>query len=97
VLSHENVEDDRGKIALQRGPIVYCFEGVDNGDRVLDRSLPDNASAETRFLPDLLGGIVVIQTMDADKNPFTAIPYYAWAHRGAGEMAVWINRTLSKH
>jgi DUF1680 family protein len=97
VQSHENVQDNRGKVALQRGPIVYCFEGADNADGVFDRSLPDNASAEIRFLPDLLGGLVVIQTMSAEKNQLTAIPYYAWAHRGAGEMAVWINRTPSKH
>lgn len=96
VQSHENVKDNQGKVALQRGPIVYCFEGVDNADNVLDRSLPGNASAETRFLPDLLGGLVVIQTMSADLNPLTAIPYYAWAHRGAGEMTVWLARKLSK-
>ncbi len=91
VQSHENVQDNQGKIALQRGPIVYCFEGVDNVDRVLDRSLPDSSSLETEFLPDLLGGLVVIKGRFSDKSPLTAIPYYAWAHRGAGEMAVWIN------
>jgi len=41
VVSHENVEDNRGKVALQRGPLVYCFEGIDNGNRILNRSLPD--------------------------------------------------------
>jgi len=91
VQSHENVQDNHGKIALQRGPIVYCFEGVDNADRVLDRSLPDDSSLETEFFPDLLGGLVVIKSTALDKSPITAIPYYAWAHRGAGEMAVWIH------
>lgn len=92
VLSHENVQDNRGKVALQRGPIVYCFEGADNAGRVLDRVLPDDARLETHFLPDLLGGLTVIQGRSADKSSLTAIPYYAWAHRGAGEMAVWIQR-----
>jgi DUF1680 family protein len=91
VSSHANVQDNQGKIALQRGPIVYCFEGVDNADRVLDRSLPDDSRLRTEFLPDLLGGVTVIKGSFSDKSPLTAIPYYAWAHRGAGEMAVWIN------
>jgi DUF1680 family protein len=92
VQSHENVQDNQGKIALQRGPIVYCFEGADNADRVLDRVLLDDSSLETEFLPDLLGGLVVIKGISADKSPLTAIPYYAWAHRGPGEMAVWLRR-----
>lgn len=95
VSSHENVEDNQGKVALQRGPIVFCFEGVDNEDRALDRSLPDDSSLEIEFLPDLLGGLVVIKSTSADNGPLTAIPYYAWAHRGAGEMAVWIHRKSS--
>jgi DUF1680 family protein len=95
--SDENVKDNQGKIALQRGPIVYCFEGVDNAYNVRGRSLQDNSSTETRFLPDLMGGLVIIQSISADKNPLTAIPYYAWAHRGAGEMAVWIDRESSNH
>jgi DUF1680 family protein len=91
VASHENVEDNQGKVALQRGPIVFCFEGVDNADRVLDRFLPDDSPLETEFLPDLLGGLVIVKGVSADNDPLTAIPYYAWAHRGAGEMAVWIH------
>jgi DUF1680 family protein len=91
VQSHENVQDNQGKIALQRGPIVYCFEGVDNEGRVLNRSLPDDSRWKTEFHPDLLGGLTVIKGSFSDKRPFAAIPYYAWAHRGAGEMAVWIH------
>ena len=90
VSSHTNVEDNQGKVALQRGPIVFCFEGVDNADRILDRSLPDDSPLETEFLPDLLGGLVIIKGVSADNDPLAAIPYYAWAHRGAGEMAVWM-------
>jgi DUF1680 family protein len=86
VLSHENVPDNRGKVALQRGPLVYCLEGVDNEGRVLDLALSDSSPLETEFRPEMLGGLTVI------KGTVTAIPYYAWAHRGAGEMAVWITR-----
>ena len=90
VMSHENVQENRGKVALQRGPIVYCFEGVDNANRVLDRSLLDSSLPETLFLPDQLGGLMVINGLSSEKSPLSAIPYYAWAHRGAGEMAVWM-------
>jgi DUF1680 family protein len=92
VQSHENLQDNQGKIALQRGPIVYCFEEADNAGQVIGLTLPDDSRLETQFLPDLLGGLVVINSTAADKSPLTAIPYYAWAHRGAGEMAVWIHR-----
>jgi DUF1680 family protein len=86
VSSHENVLDNRGKVALQRGPVVYCFEGADNNGQVLDLTLADDSPLKTEFLPDLLGGVEVIE------GDAVAVPYYAWAHRGAGEMAVWIHR-----
>ena len=91
VQSHENVQDNQGKIALQRGPIVYCFEGADNVGQVLGRALLNSSRLETQFLPDFLGGLVVIKSIAVDKSPLTAIPYYSWAHRGAGEMVVWIH------
>jgi DUF1680 family protein len=90
VGSHEKVQDNQDKMALQRGPIVYCFEGVDNEGHVLDRSLAVNAPWETRFLQGQLGGLMVIEGSFSDKSPATAVPYYAWAHRGADEMAVWM-------
>ena len=93
VGAHEMVEDDRGKVALQRGPLVYCFEGVDNGERVLGRDLPDEMEFSTEFHPDLLGGICVINGNVPDGSAsITAVPYYAWSHRGIGEMAVWLPR-----
>ena len=92
VSSHEGVQENQGKVAIQRGPIVYCFEGADNAGQVLDLVLPDDSRLETQFLPELLGGLVVIKGNSIDNRPLIAIPYYAWAHRGAGEMAVWINR-----
>jgi DUF1680 family protein len=92
VQSHENVKDNLGKIALQRGPLVYCFEGVDNSGQALDLALPDSTRFNTEFLPDLLGGVMAIKGAAADNASIMAIPYHAWAHRGAGEMAVWIHQ-----
>jgi len=87
VVSHEQVAANRGRVALERGPLVYCVEGVDNG-RLADLHLPDDAALRAEHQPDLLGGVTVIRR--EGKRPFLAIPYYAWANRGAGEMAVWL-------
>ncbi len=105
VVSHEAVKDNRGKVALERGPLVYCAEWPDNEGRVLDLRLADNAQFTPEFRPDMLKGIVVLKgkasavNKNADgsvagrkEQDFLAIPYYAWAHRGPGEMAVWIAR-----
>ena len=105
VICNENVKDNRGKVALERGPLVYCAEWVDNGGGVLDLLLPDSIELESKYQEDMLGGIVIIkgkvfELKKSDDGKFTgridreliAIPYYAWAHRGEGEMAVWLLR-----
>ena len=97
VVADERVVDDRGKVALERGPLVYCAEGADNAGAVLDLVLPDAAALTTKTRPDLFGGVTAIEaratTRDGRPKTLTAIPYYAWSHRGAGEMAVWLPRT----
>ena len=106
VSCHDAVVDNRGKTALQRGPVVYCLEGADVSDgRVCDLLLEDDTELTVEHRPDLLGGVTVLQgtarAMEEGEAPgevrhvdraFTAVPYYAWAHRGKGEMAVWIAR-----
>jgi DUF1680 family protein len=87
VVAHDRVLEDRGKVAVQRGPIVYAFEGVDNDGHVLDRTLPDGAPLATHFDRALLGGVTVVRG-----GGLTAVPYYAWNNRGKGEMTVWIAR-----
>ena len=87
VVSHERVAEDQGKVAVERGPIVYCAEGIDNGGHALDLKLPDGTQLEAEQVPDFLGGVTVIRGAG-----ITLIPYYAWSHRGAGEMAVWLTR-----
>ena len=84
LTAHDRIADDAGKVAIQRGPIVYAFEAVDNGGTVLDATI-DPKALRTQFRPDLLGGVTVVTS-----NALTGIPYYAWANRGAGEMAVWL-------
>ena len=103
ITCDEKVADDRGKAAIQRGPLVYCLEGVDvEGGRVLNLMLKKDAKLTAEHNDNLLGGITVIKgtaaelqrsiddkTTQLPKN-FAAIPYYAWAHREKGPMAVWI-------
>ncbi|MBE0460760.1 MAG: glycoside hydrolase family 127 protein [Candidatus Aminicenantes bacterium] len=93
VVANEKVKDDLGKVALERGPIVYCLEWVDNNGHVLDRYIPDDMDFDVEFQPDILGGINVIKNKATnEKQGIVAIPYYAWSHRGVGEMAVWLPR-----
>jgi DUF1680 family protein len=102
VITHPNVRTNLGKVALQRGPIVFCLEWSDNDGKVLNLVIPDDASFKTESRPDLLNGVMVVtgkaqvvkrtnygNIMPAKEKQFTAIPYYAWAHRGRGEMTVW--------
>ena len=109
VEAHPNVSQAAGCVALQRGPIVYCFEEVDNPVPLHRIVVPRGAQLEAVYDEELLGGVVKIQgeaqLMDAADwghelyrfqpavmwpYPITAIPYYAWDHRGPGEMRVWI-------
>jgi hypothetical protein len=102
VVANNKIKDDIGKVALQRGPIIFCGEWPDNNGKVSNIIIPDNASFTTRFRGDLLNGVTVLESelpavkvdtstnvVSTVKQPFTAIPYYAWAHRGKGEMMVW--------
>jgi hypothetical protein len=88
IVAHAGVKDDVGKIALQRGPLVYAVEGIDNGGHALDLVVPRDAALRSRFRADLLSGVEVIT--GEGSRPFVAVPYYAWNNRGQGEMAVWI-------
>lgn len=115
ILAHERVEADRGRVALERGPLVYCAEGADfpspargagaRGEgHVWNLVLPDSTRLSAEFRAALLNGVEILRgealavsfaggTIRTDPVTFTAIPYYAWAHRGGGEMAIWLPRT----
>jgi len=96
VLADERVAQDAGKLALERGPLVYCAEAADHAGSVLDLVVPDDARLSVERRPELLGGIAVLRgtVRDVGGRPreLIAIPYYAWSHRGPGEMAVWLRR-----
>jgi DUF1680 family protein len=84
VIADQHIADDVGKVAVQRGPIVYALEGADNGGKVLEATL-GSGELKPEFKSDLLGGVSVLKG-----DGLTFVPYYAWANRGPGEMAVWI-------
>ena len=109
VVAHEKVLDDAGRVALQRGPIVYCAEGLDQKDgRVVSLLLADNVELRSEYRKDLLGGVQVVlgkvapvsrvqdgKPVAGAEQDFLAIPYYAWAHRGASQMSVWLAREIA--
>ncbi len=107
VAANVAVEEDRGRVAVERGPLVYCAEGPDNDGRVSNLVLADGAALTAEARPDLLNGVVVIKgeaealsekagKVVSEKKPVTLIPYYAWANRGRGEMTVWLARDAAK-
>ncbi len=107
VVPSDKVEADRGRIAVERGPIVYCAEWPDNDFDVLSVFMNRTPQFEVVEKPDLLYGINQLKTdaqilgyddrgrLTATDVKLTLIPYYAWAHRGAGAMAVWLPQELS--
>jgi DUF1680 family protein len=104
IEAHCNVEDDVDKMALQLGPLVYCAEWPDFDEpEVLNLVLNEDVNLDYDFKRELLGGVNVISGEAAgakvDENTdeivtyprkFKAIPYYSWAHRGKGQMTVWL-------
>ncbi len=109
VLAYEKIKEDNGKVAFERGPIVYCVEWVDNKAKYLrNLFIDDDIELASEYREDMFNRIVIItgtahylkHTEDRkkiikSKLNFLAIPYYAWAHRGKGEMIVWMLRDLN--
>ena len=107
VRANNKVEADRGMIAVERGPLVYCAEHPDNKFDVFSALV----SQEPQFQlgkAEIAGTPVVTLTTDAQTLDFnkqgkltvkdqtlTLIPYYAWCHRGSGKMRVWLPQDLS--
>ena len=137
VTAHPAVKDDEGFVAVERGPLVYCAEGTDNGGKALNIILPDKTALRPEERDGLLGGIVVLagEALAADPaavsrlresagtdaaaddeeeappssrrvlapgaelkpHRLVLIPYYAWAHRGESEMAVWLFKSGTQY
>jgi hypothetical protein len=91
VIAHPSVQADAGRMALQRGPLVYCAEGIDNGGTAISLVIPEKAAFAPEFRADLLKGVVVLKGKAAGRD-VTLIPYYAWANRGPGAMQVWFKQ-----
>ncbi len=95
VYAHEAVEANRGKVALMRGPLIYCLEAADHSETdVFSLALPRDSRIAHEHRDELLGGATVLRGRAATGDgpaPLTAIPYYAWANRQAGPMTVWID------
>ena len=99
IAANDAVEDNRGKLAVERGPVVYCLEGVDMADStVFDKVIPAGTSFTAQYEPELLGGVMTLrapaQVLKADSSltdvEVKLIPYCTWQNRGASQMEVWI-------
>lgn len=86
VASNPEVQSNRGKLSLERGPLVYCVEEADNPSDFDNIKLNPAQQFEVQEEPELLGGVHTILSPG-----FKAIPYYAWSNRGIGKMKVWLN------
>jgi uncharacterized protein len=108
IVANNLVKDDAGRIALQRGPLVYCAEGIDNGGSTSNIILPAETVFKSTFNSDLFGGIMQLhaqvpvlmindkgENIHTEKRTITAIPYYAWANRGEGEMMIWFPQRVT--
>ncbi|MCB0278302.1 MAG: glycoside hydrolase family 127 protein [Calditrichaeota bacterium] len=109
IKANPNVFADTNRIAFQRGPFVYAIEGADQKDgHVLNLRVPEENVLTAEFKPDLLNGLTTItgsadavsyrrenKSLNTQSQSFTAIPYYAWTHRGRNEMAIWLPTNIN--
>lgn len=104
VATSPKVPSNEGLVALERGPVVYTFEGIDNEGSVFDLALPASAEIKPVYQKELLGGVVALEVSDAKRVSrkgdevressvdATAIPYASWNNRGNSPMSVWLGR-----
>jgi DUF1680 family protein len=98
IAADPRVKECRGRVAIERGPVVYCADWPDvGGGRALDLLVDTKGGMEPSFENELYGGVTVIATKArsvtnpaAESKPIKLIPYFLWANRGPGEMTVWL-------
>ena len=106
VTANAKLKDDAGKIALQRGPLMYCAEAMDNSGDISTVVIPKLTPFTAKFDSSMLLGITILQAsvtklkivannVSTTTAPFTAIPYYAWANRGKAEMMMWFPERIT--
>ncbi len=86
VIAHPYVTADVGLVAVQRGPVVYCAEGIDNGGSVFDLVVDEDVEFTATYEPGTLNGVTVLYGTETE---ITLVPYYTWANRGSTPMKVW--------
>lgn len=95
VYAHRNVLSNRGKVAIMKGPLVYCAEKADNPHRLYDEfALESGASYQINWDMQLDCEKLIFtkgMTEGVEKSPLQLLPYYAWDNRGAGPMKVWLD------
>lgn len=107
VYSGDEVKANKERVALQRGPLVYCVEGVDNEGRAMNLVLPKNASLQAMPYQVLAEPVIGLQAeatvltvlpggdnIKSERKKVIAIPYYTWNNRGAGQMQVWLPQRI---
>ncbi len=92
VQGNEKIAATRGRVAFERGPVVYCVEENDGAAPLSGLVVPAAASLASANRPDWFGGVTVLTMAGAAAAPVTAIPYFAWNNRGLAPMAVWLPR-----
>ena len=96
IQANPSVQDDRGRVAVQRGPILYCFEAVDNA-RLPEPVIDVNPQFTVRREARLLGDVVMVEVAAGDGSRLTAVPFYARGNRGDGpdEYEVWVTQEVA--
>jgi uncharacterized protein len=106
VAASNKLTENAGKVALQRGPLMYCAEWADNNGRAANLILPAQSSFTSSWAPAMLNGVMLLKStanavqingsnVQTVTQPFVAIPYYAWANRGKGEMMLWLPEQIA--
>lgn len=103
ISSRKEVSENEGKVAFQRGPLVYCIEGADNQGRAMNiiaDGAPEMTIEKGQILDEpvvmLTGKMTTVEIRDGgtsigtEKKTIKAIPYYSWCNRGSNEMQVWL-------
>jgi DUF1680 family protein len=89
--AHPKVKGHRGKVAVTRGPLVYCLESLDNPDVDIFTCRLDPASLMAETALELFDGATIIRGKTQENQHLTFIPYFLWANRGESHMTVWVN------
>ena len=94
VRANANVKADKGCLAVERGPVVFCAESMDNATPLADMHVSVRDSVLERFM-SVAGERVVTIRLEGERRHVEMIPYFAWCNRGAGEMRVWLRELLA--